>query len=53
MDQSTLRRLALTPIGRRWVLKVGGASAVTVDGQFVVTHAGYYRVRAFGPYPPS
>ena len=28
MDQSTLRRLALTPVGRRWVLKVGGASAL-------------------------
>lgn len=27
--------------------------AVTADGQFVVTDAGYYRVRAFGPYPPS
>ena len=27
--------------------------AVTADGQFVVTDAGYYRVRGFGPYPPS
>ena len=26
--------------------------AVTVDGQFVVSDAGYTRVRGFGPYPP-
>ena len=47
MDPSTLQRLADTPIGRRWVLKMGGASALA--GTFASGGNAAWAAPAAGP----